>query len=172
MPTALSLVLILRKFFQITQATPSVFDPHLNLVFVIRWFQLNALKFSPGVYFSAAGLLLILVFAIRLALGETSLQFTLSNEQAPDDDPPQSWLRVRLLVFVLIGPYFLLAGLLGIALFGIPFIASATLSPTFWAVSRGIAIVLDGLLIVGVSLWILGKRGRTAARNALQLPEP
>jgi membrane protease YdiL (CAAX protease family) len=171
LPTALSLVLILRKFFQITQATPSVFDPHLNLVFVIRWFQLNALKFSPGVYFSAAGLLLILVFTIRLALRKTSLQFTLSNERASGDDRGDPWSQMRLLVFVLVGPYFLVGGLFTLLLLFVPALVSLPLSPTYWSVTARITPVLEGGVLVGVSLWILGKRGRTAARDALQLPE-
>jgi membrane protease YdiL (CAAX protease family) len=46
------------------------------------------------------------------------------------------------------------------------------LSPTSMAVFLRFAPALDAALIVGISLYILGKQGRVGARISLQLPEP
>ncbi len=172
LPTILSLVLVLWMFFKISQTAPSIFESRGNLAFIIKWFQLSDSKFPLGLYFCAFGLALILFYLSRLALGATSLQFALSNVQAPSDGGPDPWPSVRLLVFLLVGPYYLLGGLVALLLLGIPYIASPRLSHTFWTVSTNIATVLDAVVFVGISLYILGKKGRDSARIALRLPEP
>ena len=170
-PTVFSLVVILWKFFQINPAKPSIFESQGSAVYVINWLQTNVLKFSSGFSVCALGLMLILFFMSRLALGATSLQFGLPNEQLPRDDCADSWSRMRLLVFLLVGPYYLLAGLVSFLLLGVPDIVSLSLSPTFWAISTSIATVLDGVLLAGLALYILGRDGRNSARIALRLPE-
>ena len=48
---------------------------------------------------------------------------------------------------------------------------SLSLSPTFWAISTSIATVLDGVLLAGLALYILGRDRRNSERIALRLPE-
>ncbi len=170
-PAVLSLVLILREFFQLTRGTSSILELQSSFA-VLKWLHLNAWKLSPGFYFCAVGLVLILVYAMRLALGLTSLPLSLPKVHAPIGGTPDSWSRVRILVFVLVGPYFLIAGLLGFLFFGLPYISSSTIFPALMAVFAKLAIVLDAALLVGVAVCILGKQGRDAARISLRLPEP
>jgi membrane protease YdiL (CAAX protease family) len=170
-PTALSLILILYKYFQLTRTTVSIFESQDSLV-VLKWLQLNAWKLSPGFYFCTVGLVLILVYTMRFALGLTSLPLSLPNEHVPSDRNADSWPRVRLLVFVLVGPLFLIAGLLGLLMFGLPYISSPTIFPAFMATFARLAPVLDATLLVGIAVYILGKQGRDAARTSLKLPEP
>jgi len=170
LPTVLSLVLILHKYFQLARTASSIFELHGSpVVFKI---YLNAWKLSPGLYFCAVGLVLILVYTMRLALGLTSLPLSLPNELVPSDGNPDSWPQVRLLIFVLVGPLFLIAGLFVFLLVGIPYISSMTGSPVFVAAFAKLAPVLDAALLVGISVYILGKQGRDAAQASLRLPEP
>jgi membrane protease YdiL (CAAX protease family) len=170
-PTALSLVLILYKCFQLTRTTVSIFESQDTLV-ALKWFQLNAWKLSSGFYFCAVGLALILVYTLRLVLGLTSLPLSLPKEHASVCEAADSWSRMRILVFVLVGPYFLIAGLLGLLAFGLPYTAMRSIFPSFMAVFARLATVLDAALLVGIGVYILRKQGRDAARTSLQLPEP
>jgi membrane protease YdiL (CAAX protease family) len=170
-PTALSLAGALYVYFQITRSTPSIFESHNSGVF-FRWLQVNAWKLSPGFYFCAVGLVLILFYAMRLALGLTSLPLSLPRVHDPIDATGDLWPRVQILVFVFVGPYFLIAGLLGLLFFGLPYISSSTISPALVAAFGKLATVLDAALLVGVAVYILGKQGRAAARISLRLPEP
>jgi membrane protease YdiL (CAAX protease family) len=170
-PTVLSLLLILCTFFRLTRTTASIFQSHDSLV-VLKWLQLNAWKLSAGFYFCTAGLMLVLIYTIRLTLGFTSLPLRLPNENATGEGSAHSRLRVRLLTFVLVGPYFLIPGLLGFLLVGLPYIFSKTAAPAFMDVSAKLAPALDAALLVCTSVCILGKQGRSAARSSLRLPEP
>jgi len=116
--------------------------------------------------------MLILLYTMRLGMGVSSLPLSLPKEHSQGDEDPDSWPQVHLLVFVLVGPYFLIAGLLGVLLFGLPYAAMRTISPSFMAVFGRLAPALDAALLIGTSLCILGKQGRQAARSSLRLPEP
>lgn len=170
-PTTLSLVLILYKYFRLTPTTLSIFELHSSRI-VFKWIQLNAWKLSPGFYFCAVGLLLVLVYTIRLAIGVSSLPVSMPKEDSQGGEDADSWPQVRLLVFVLVGPILFISSLLSFLLFGLPYISSLTITPTFLSVFARLAPVLDAALLVGIAVCILGKQGRHAARTSLHLPEP
>jgi len=172
LPTVLGLALILWKLFCISRLTSSVFESHFIAGVVLQWLWVNAWKFSSGLYFCAAGLILILIYTIRIALDAASLPISLAKEYGVSKEDPDSWLRVRRLVFVLIGPLFLFAGLIGFLAFGVPYISSWTLYPRFLTVFAKLAPLLDAVLLAGISFYIAGKPERNAARNSLRLPEP
>jgi len=73
---------------------------------------------------------------------------------------------------VLVGPYFMIAGLLGILAFCLAYSAMRTIFPSFMDLFVRLAPVLDAALLVGIAACILGKEGRNAARASLKLPEP
>jgi membrane protease YdiL (CAAX protease family) len=170
-PTVLSLVFILYEYFQFNRSASSVFELHSSHV-VLKWIQLNAWRLPAGFYFCAVGLVLILAYMLRFALGLTSLPLSWPNELVPSDRNADSWPRVRQLVFVLVGPYFMIAGLLGILLFGFVYTAKRTISSSFMDLFGRLAPVLEAALLVGIAVYILGKQGRNAARTSLKLPEP
>jgi membrane protease YdiL (CAAX protease family) len=170
-PTVLSLVLILYEYFQLTRSVSSVFELHSSYA-VLKWIQLNVWRLPTGFYFCAVGSVLILAYMLRFALGLTSLPLSWPNEHVPSDRNADSWPRVRQLVFVLVGPYFMIAGLLGILVFGLAYTGMRTISPSFMDLLGRLAPVLDAVLLVGIAVYILGKPGRDAARTSLNLPEP
>jgi CAAX protease family protein len=174
LPTVVSLALILRKFFDLSQGGSSVFGPNTGLF--IRWLRANAWNFSSGLYFCVFGLLLVLIYTARLAYGTATLPLCLWKDNSPDNSPansgPDSLQRLSVLVFVLVGPLVLIGGLLGLLVFVLSQILSWRPSLLFAGAFATAAPVLDAVLLVGIALCILGGAGRSAARTALKLPEP
>ena len=170
-PTVFSLVFILYGYFQLTRSASSVFELHSSHV-VLKWVQLNAWGLPTGFYFCSSGCMLILAYMLCFALGLTSLPLSWPNELVPSDRNADSWRRVRQLVFVLVGPYFMIASLLGILLIGLVYTAERTISPSLMDLFGRLAPVLEAALLVGIAVYILGKHARDDARTSLKLPEP
>jgi membrane protease YdiL (CAAX protease family) len=170
-PAVLSLVFILYEYFQLTRTASSVFELH-SVRPALTWIQVNAWRLPAGFYICAAGLVLILVYTVRFALSLTSLPLLWANEHSPSDVNADSWPRVRQLVFVLVGPYFLIGGLLAALIFGLAYTGKLTISISFMHLFGRLAPPLDAALLLGIAVYILGKEGRDAARTSLRLPEP
>jgi membrane protease YdiL (CAAX protease family) len=169
-PTVIGVALILWKFFDVSQRWSSIFGS--NAGGFIRWGIGNVWNFPSGPYLSVLGLVLVLIYTVRLAYGSTALSLTMTEDNSPANGSPDSLQRLRLLVFLSVGPLVLIAGLLGFLVFGIAYVFSRSapllLTPTLAIV----APVLDAVLVVGIALYILGSSGRSAARTAVRLPEP
>jgi len=144
---------------------------------------------GPGFHFALLGLILVALFAWRLASGCSSLPLALPESSAPLSDDPASWRRVQILVWILValvGPLFILCGLIlaGIAYLLIvllPWIARlarlAHVSVLVASVIRGFGaiagyIVASPALELGFALFTLGKEGWKDLRRALRLPKP
>jgi len=80
------------------------------------------------------------------------------------------WSRAKLLNFVLIGPYFLLLGLLGFLILGLPYIFLHTLSPRIAGNLANIAGVLETVLLICTAVFILGGQRISLFRDSLRLP--
>lgn len=172
LPTLLSLAIILCIFVQRSRPASSIFESHATFLLVYRWLRANSLNLPVGLYFSLLPLLLIAVFTFRLYSGKSSLPLALPQRHAPPTESPDSWPQLQLLIFILVGPFFLLRGLADV-FFGLPTLLWRESVPSFYtSVAITLTSVGDAAILLALSVWILGPWGKKAARNSLQLPEP
>jgi len=125
------------------------------------WFYL---KNSGSVHFGFLGLLLVLVFASRVALGASQLPLRLQPE-AGDEDP--SWYRTTVLTYLLIGPKYLVG-----VIVGLPVIIAAGTgihvpSGTLWDLLFDVLRRVLGLSIV---LWVITDTGRQMIVRRFRIP--
>jgi len=116
LPTLVSLALIFSIFYRISRRPSSVFEPPAFLHLSLQWLCSNIWDFPVGLYFCVFSLLLILAFVIRLQFGKSSLPLALPLSSTPSDEAPDSWSRTRLLILILLGPLFVLRGLVSLLL--------------------------------------------------------
>jgi membrane protease YdiL (CAAX protease family) len=123
-------------------------------------------KLPPGFHFCVVGLLLVLLFLSRVVLGISRMPLTLQGIPfaSPEDSP--SWHRVQFLIWVLVGPLFLLMSLPVLLIVAIPQAPIFLMSAWF----AHLALVLDGVMLLIIVFSIAGKEGRHATRNCLRLP--
>jgi len=168
LPAAAIVGIAVRRYFGMTHQSSTLFEsPHPFPQFY-NWLFADLRKFPTAIYFALFGLVLVSIYASRLTAGIASLPISLRSGQISNDDCSHLWPRMRLLLFVLVGPLSMLGRLLGFLLSCL----LLTLSPASMEVFLRFAPALDASLIVGISLYILGKQGRVAARSSLRLPEP
>ena len=125
-----------------------------------------------GLYFCVFSLLLILAFVIRLQFGKSSLPLALPLSSTPSDEAPDSWSRTRLLILILLGPLFVLRGLVSLLLALPFFFSNQSLPPIYLNVARIIDALVGAAVLVTLALWILGRSRRNVVRNSFRLPEP
>lgn len=123
----------------------------------------------PGFQFSLVGLLLIGIFTSRLAFGISTLPLALRGLHA---DGPGSWRRLQLLLWFLVSLVFLPLVLLSFLAIGVPLFLTSRL-PSYvrsdWF-SR-LSPIIEGVIVLGIALAILGKDGRATARSSIRLPD-
>jgi hypothetical protein len=153
LPTLVSLAIILCIFVQRSRPASSIFESHATFLLVFRWLLANSLNLPVGLYFSLLSLLLIAVFTFRLYSGQSSLPLALPQRPAPPTESPDSWLQLELLIFILVGPFFLLRGLADVF---------------FWSAHSSLARI--GPLFLHISCNNLGfSGGRSDSASALCL---
>jgi len=168
LPAAAIVGITVRGYFGMTHQSSTLFEsPHPFPQFY-NWLFASLGKFPTAVYFGLFGLVLVSIYASRLTAGIASLPISLRSGEISNDDCSHSWPRMQLLLFVLVGPLSILGRLLGFLLSGL----LLALPPTSAELFLRFAPALDAPLIVGISLYILGKQGRVDARSSLRLPEP
>jgi membrane protease YdiL (CAAX protease family) len=172
LPTLISLALVFSIFYRISRRPSSVFEPPAFLPLPLQWLRSNIWDFPVGLYFCVFSLLLILAFVIRLQFGKSSLPLVLPLSSISSDETPDSWGRTRFLILILLGPLFLLCGLVGLPL-ALPFILSNQSLPSVYLnVARIIEALVGAAVLIALALWILGQSRRNVVRSSFQLPEP
>ena len=172
LPTLLSLMIIFQVFVQHSRPASSIFESHATLLPMFRWLRANSLNLPIGLYSSLISLLLIALFTFRLYSGRSSLPLALPHSPEPPTQSPDSWRQLQLLIFILVGPLFLVRGLADV-FFGLPaMIWRDSLLPSYTSAALTMASVAEAAILVALPVWILGPWGEKAARKSLQLPEP
>lgn len=172
LPALFSLVCILFVFYWLSGSGTSVLDSHALTPLVYRWLQASFWHFPVGFDFCLFSLLLIGVFLFRLRSATSALPLALPGPTTSLDEAADLWPKIQLLIFTLLAPLFLIAGLFGILL-GLPyFFLHGSVLANYASMMRIVGSVLDAALLIALALWILGSWGRNAARRSLQLPEP
>jgi membrane protease YdiL (CAAX protease family) len=172
LPALLTFCFLVFKLSQIVAYPPSVFPSVPNLARECAWLHSNFWNLPAGFYVSIVGLVLISVFTARLYLRLSSLPLSLPDDSVHPQDDSNSWPKVKTLIFVLIGPMFLLSVLSGLLFLFLYIFLPQTHSPEFGVASRIVTTVLDAVILVIFGLWFLDESGRKDARNSIQLPEP
>jgi len=161
-PTLAGVGLMLGRLVYLSGPSSSVLESTPNVVADrIHWAQ-TILWELPGFQFSLVGVLLIAIFTSRLAFGISTLPLALPRSQT---EAPESWRRVQLLVWFLVSMVFLPLVLLSFLTIGIPLIATSR-PPSFinsdWFTR--LSSPIEGAVVLGIALWIMGKDGRATAR--------
>ena len=123
-------------------------------------------KFPTGFHFSVVALILISVFAARVGLGMSELPLTLLAATTIGRQE-STWQRTKILVYLLLGPFFLMS-----AVVFFPLTLFSISSPVLFSTISKIGSFLDGSLLLAISLLVVGASGRGLARRVIRLPEP
>src|ERR1700739_387569 len=107
----LGLLFLFWKFFDLTVGEHSVLDTHSRMWEMLPWVKLNISNLPTGFFVLGLGLGLVAVFLSRMALQVGSLPLALSNVDTANEEERQTWFRDKLILFVLIGVFGLLANL-------------------------------------------------------------
>ncbi|HET6932015.1 MAG TPA: type II CAAX endopeptidase family protein [Candidatus Acidoferrum sp.] len=147
-------------------ATPTtVAGNHLGLLSSI-------LHLPPALCFNILGLVLISVFTVQLLRGKSSLPLSLPDGPMRGNDETESWPQLKILIFVLVAPLYLLMNIISLPLL-IPYLFSTHFQTSIYgSMASIVADVLSAALLVIIVLWTLGKAGKVEIHRSLQLPEP
>lgn len=167
-PALLGLGLMFARVIYLGATTTSVLESTTSNRF--RWIEANLWKLPEGFQFTVLGLVLIGTFISRMAFGIASLPIAMPNPQATQENSA-AW-RLQFLIFVLVGPFFLVGVLLSFVSIGIPFAVSAR-PPAYiqniWF-SR-LAPVLEVVAACTLVLYLMGRENRQAVRDSIRLPD-
>ncbi|PYT64216.1 MAG: hypothetical protein DMG35_01235 [Acidobacteria bacterium] len=161
--------------------------------YTVGWALSAVWSLGPEFHFALLGLILVALFAWRLATGYSSLPLALPESSILLSDDPVSWRRVQILVWILValagGPLFLYIALIltvidYLLVVLIPWIARfARLAGVSTLVAKfilGIGAIGGYLLVasasqamvLGFALLTLGKEGWKNLRRSIRLPKP
>jgi membrane protease YdiL (CAAX protease family) len=118
-------------------------------------------EFTLGFKLCLLGIGLVLIFAVRLWLRESKLPLTLSI--APVSEDSELWATAKTLIYVFIGPYFLLVGL------PVSIVASFAWKSAILWIPR-LAPLANVFFAIGVAMIFAGNRIRQTVVDFLRLP--
>lgn len=172
-PAIAGLCLLFSRLLYLTAPSSSVLEGTSSLAaHKISWALSLPWKLLPGFHFCLLGLLLIAIYTSRVAFGIAALPLSLPGTAASAAVDFTSWKRIQLLIWMLVGPLFLVSSLLLFFVVGIPSILSSNL-PTY---SQNIwftrfSPVLWAIVEFAFILWIAGTEGRQVMRETIRIPE-
>lgn len=163
LPSFAGLVLVFGLYVWILSPGRSVLDSNFSffhqIVQIASWFS----EFPLGFKVCMFGISLILVFAVRLGLGESKLPLALSSATVVEDS--ELWPSSKILTYIFVGPFFLIAAFpLSILL------ALSWEAASLWT-SRLVGLT-EATLAIAVAMTFAGKRIRQTVADFLRLPSP
>lgn len=162
--------LMLSRFLYLTKPYSSVLETMSRTIRGTNWVQW-LWRLPSGFHFCLVGLLLILVFTSRLAFGIATLPLALPRTSVLKFGDDESWRWIQILIWVLVGPFFLADDVLAWLTMGIPMILSLRLPAYIQSVwfSRGTSL-LECLPLM-LALGIAGRQNRQALRALIRVPQ-
>jgi membrane protease YdiL (CAAX protease family) len=169
-PAAFGLILICGRFFYLNKRQSSLLESGADV------FYRNAVSFvttswrlGPGFHYCLLGIILIAVFTWRLRFGNSSLPLTLSKANHSMTYDPEPWPRMNFLIWVLIGPLFVLDATVALPVM-IPYLVSSHVptyfqSPWFARMNS----IPEAAILLGFALYTVGREGRRQAWNSVQI---
>jgi membrane protease YdiL (CAAX protease family) len=171
-PALVGLTLMFTRIFYLSTAPSSVlesagttFSHRFRLAEAPLW------KLPEGFQITLLGLILIAIFTSRMVFGIARLPVTLPNARISEEDS-NAWRRLQMVIFVLVGPLFLVSVLLSFASIGIPLMLSA--KPPVYIQSiwfSRLAPVLEIVAGCSVVLWLMGQENRRTVWESIRRPD-
>lgn len=162
-PALLGLGLFTRVLYLITAPTSVLDSSSRDAANGFRWTEALLLKLPEGFHFAFFGLILIVVFASRMAFGIATLPVVLPDARASQDSA--ALRRLQILIFLLVGPLFLayrLANLVGTEVL----LRFSSHPPTYWF--RSLLPVLGTLAAYLVLLCFMRREERDTTWNSMR----
>jgi len=171
-PALLGLGLMFARVLYLSAASSSVLESASSgFGHRLRWAEATLWKLPEGFQFTLLGLFLIAIFISRMVFGIARLPVTLPHTRISEGSSA-AWRRLQIVIFVLVGPLFLVSVLLSLLTMGIPLIIYAGLpgyTQSIWF-SR-LAPVLEAAAACGVVLWLMGQENRRAVWESIRRPD-
>jgi membrane protease YdiL (CAAX protease family) len=127
---------------------------------------------TPGFHVAFLGIVLIGIFTSRMIFGISSLPLALPKASVNEPSDPEFWRRIQILIWVLVGPLFILALPLGVVagiiLYSVPNGAAYIQSQLF----ARLGTFATSLIFLSLVWWIVQKAGREEIRSSIRLTRP
>ena len=169
LPAAFGLSLICGRFFCLKRQQDSLLESGVKMLSrnVLSFLEISW-RLGPGFHYCLLGIVLIAIFTWRLAFGNSSLPLNLAQTNHSAGEDAEQWPRLNFLIWVLVGPLFVLSSITAIITVMIPYIISSHLpayfqSPWFLRTSSNI----ESAIFLGFVLCTAGPVGRRKVRNNL-----
>lgn len=190
LPGLVGAAAIAYALYRAVQTPHSVFEKRSIFDTSSEWSSVNLLKAPPILLVCLIGLVLIAIFTVRVFLRVSALPLALTRRpgelqdsassehgtrwllfRAPDfdDGSQESWDRYRWLIFVLLGPLFLISNAFAMLLFLPDLFRMHSLPESLFT---ALARISGGVVILGIVVLILGKPSLRMMRECTHLPEP
>jgi membrane protease YdiL (CAAX protease family) len=173
LPAVAGLGLMLSQVLYLAAPSSSVLEGASSVVaHKMSWASSLPWRLLTGFHFCLIGLLLVAIYASRLSFGIAALPISLPGNAASAAPDTGSWRRVQILVWVLVGPLFLLSSLLAYLTIGLPIFFSSHVPAYLQSAwfSR-FSSVIEAVAVFAVIFWIAGKEDRQVIWNRIRLPE-
>jgi len=171
-PALLGLGLMLARVLYLGAAPSSVLESASSVFgHRLRWAEATLWKLPEGFQFTLLGLVLIAIFTSRMIFGIASLPVTLQNAGILEESST-AWRRLQIVIFVLIGPLFLVSALLSFASIGIPLMLYAR--PPVYIQSiwfSTLAPVMESAVACSVVLWLMEQENRRMVWESIRRPD-
>jgi len=164
---------IVAQILRLAQSTTSVLQSTHYVTQSTRpseWTQWISL---PGFFFCFAGLLLIAIYVSRLAFGIARLPLSLPASPLNETTDSAAWRQLLWLIWILIGPLFVVNILVGFLALGFPVLFLSRIlayAQTVWF--NELSNVAEAVFMLCALLWIMGKENRQVIWSMVRLPEP
>lgn len=171
-PALLGLGLMFARVLYLGAAPSSVLESASSVFgHRLRWAEATLWKLPEGFQFTSLGLILIAIFTSRMLFGIARLPVTFQNAET-SEGRSTAWRRLQIVIFVLIGPLFLVSVLFSFASIGIPLMLYAR--PPVYIQSiwfTRLAPVVETAAACSVALWLMGQENRRTVWESIRRPD-
>ena len=168
-PALIGLGLMFSRIIYLAGPPRSVLEsPGSALSHSLGWAKSILWTLPTGFQFTLVGLVLIGLFTSRMAFGISTLPLALTGKQASKLEDSEAWRRLQFIVFVLLGPFFLLLSIMGL---GVPLIVLARAPAYLQSVWFGrLAPIIESLMAYGVLVWFVFRKEKQTIKQSIRWP--
>ena len=170
LPAAIGLSAICAKYLNLLETPRSVLERGSVSGHGPAWAISNLWKLGTAFHFTAAGLVLVALFALLLSRRKASLPISVVPQDAREYEDTDAWKGCKKCIWIFQGappltsvPMNLISSLLLL-------IPAGTALTWKYQASRGLWPVAEGAVFLPIAIWAMGKDNRKFIRQQLQLP--
>lgn len=165
-PAFFGLILMFGRIVYLSAPAPSVLESTDSVLgHRLRWAEAILWKLPEGFHFSVIGFILITIFVARMAFGTSTLPLALPGQSNLPADNSGKWRRMRILIFLLVGPLFL-ANIFATFLGTEVVLVFSSRVPTNWL--AGLFLTLGSVVSFGVLLCFMGREERQQTLSSVR----